>query len=460
MDVRMRRAAWIGGVLAACAGAEPRAPRLRPPVEDMPRSVSPLARSEASARVIEGDLATFVARALRSSPGLEASYLRWKAAASRVALAGKLPEPELGYTGFVRAVETRVGPQRHRIALRQALPWPGVLDAGTDASAKQADVAAADFEARALEVVHRVARAYWALWQVERSHEIRLAHERLLGDLVSTVQARVETGEKPVSELLQVQLRLEHLRDHRIRHRSQKRQLAAELLKEVGAPPAREVELDLAPPVIALPSHSSEGLREATAEHPRIARWLDEEAAHQANAQRARARRFPGFRLGFDYIVTDQARASGVEGSGKDPVLLSVGFTLPVWQRAYAAEVEAAQAEAAVARAARHQATLSTLSALESVLARIRETHARVERYTGTLIPQTQALYETVVAAYEVGRGGVSEVLLALEEQLELRLELAEARAAHAGAWAELESLVGTPLDENAGDLRIKGVAP
>jgi outer membrane protein TolC len=52
-----------------------------------------------------------------------------------------------------------------------------------------------------------------------------------------------------------------------------------------------------------------------------------------------------------------------------------------------------------------------------------------------------------VSAAYEVGRAGVSEVLLALEDELELRLELARARAEHALAWAELERLTGRTLD-------------
>ena len=44
-------------------------------------------------------------------------------------------ECKLGAFGyFVRSVETRVGPQRARISLQQAFPWPTRLTAGSDAA--------------------------------------------------------------------------------------------------------------------------------------------------------------------------------------------------------------------------------------------------------------------------------------------------------------------------------------
>jgi outer membrane protein TolC len=151
--------------------------------------------------------------------------------------------------------------------------------------------------------------------------------------------------------------------------------------------------------------------------------------------------------VGADYIVTGEARMDGVEDSGKDPIILSLGLTVPVWFDSYASEIRAAESGAASARASKRGAWLRVVADLESAVARLRETHERIVRYEGTLIPQAEALHDSVSAAYEVGRAGVSEVLLALEDELELRLALATARAMHATAWADLERLTGRTLD-------------
>lgn len=396
---------------------------------------------------LEGELGRFVGYALRRSPELQAAHARWASAVEGAVVAGRLPEPELGYGGFVRAVETRVGPQRHRISLKQAFPWPGRLDAATDARAATAAAEGEAFRARVLDLVRDVAAAYWDLWRVERTHAIRLDHERVLEGLIATIRARVETGEKSIAELLQVQLRLEALRDHRTRHHSEMRQDQARLLAAVGADPGVTIETAATEPPVELPAETMAALRAHASENPLVARWTDVESARVAEARAARKKRLPGFMVGADYFVTGEARVEGVEDSGKDPIVLSFGLTVPIWLDSYASEVRAAEAGAVAARASRRGAWLRVAAELESVVARLRETHERIVRYDGTLIPQAEALHDSVSAAYEVGRAGVSEVLLALEDELELRLELARARAEHALAWAELERLTGRTLD-------------
>jgi outer membrane protein TolC len=240
---------------------------------------------------LEGELGRFVGYALRRSPELQAAHARWASAVEGAVVAGRLPEPELGYGGFVRAVETRVGPQRHRISLKQAFPWPGRLDAATDARAATAAAEGEAFRARVLDLVRDVAAAYWDLWRVERTHAIRLDHERVLEGLIATIRARVETGEKSIAELLQVQLRLEALRDHRTRHHSEMRQDQARLLAAVGADPGVTIETAATEPPVELPAETMAALRAHASENPLVARWTDVESARVAEARAARKKR-------------------------------------------------------------------------------------------------------------------------------------------------------------------------
>src|SRR5690606_9442566 len=82
-----------------------------------------------------GDPEAYVAYALEHDQGLHAKWERWRAATHRIARERRLPMPMLTYSVFVSPVETRVGPQRHRLGLSQRFPWPGELLAGADAGA-------------------------------------------------------------------------------------------------------------------------------------------------------------------------------------------------------------------------------------------------------------------------------------------------------------------------------------
>ncbi|MFW5739864.1 MAG: hypothetical protein ACOC1F_05815, partial [Myxococcota bacterium] len=62
----------------------------------------------------DGSLASYVRYALENSPVLRARFQEWRAAALQTKQARKLPEPVITYAYFVRRVETRLGPQRHR----------------------------------------------------------------------------------------------------------------------------------------------------------------------------------------------------------------------------------------------------------------------------------------------------------------------------------------------------------
>ena len=95
---------------------------------------------EGDAVPLDGSLASYVAHALAHSPALRASFERWKASTMRIARARRMPEPVVKYSYFIRSIETRVGPQQHKLSLMQAFPWPTALSAGADAASARAEL--------------------------------------------------------------------------------------------------------------------------------------------------------------------------------------------------------------------------------------------------------------------------------------------------------------------------------
>ena len=69
----------------------------------------------------------YLAYAALNNPQLEAAFNRWKAALEMVSQAHTLPDPRFNYGYFIQEVETRVGPQEHRVGISQMFPWFGKL---------------------------------------------------------------------------------------------------------------------------------------------------------------------------------------------------------------------------------------------------------------------------------------------------------------------------------------------
>ena len=52
----------------------------------------------------------------------------------------------LMYGYFLRSVETRVGPQRHRLGISQSFPYPGTLKAAGEVNLKQIEIQQKKYE--------------------------------------------------------------------------------------------------------------------------------------------------------------------------------------------------------------------------------------------------------------------------------------------------------------------------
>ena len=168
--------------------------------------------------------------------------------------------------------------------------------------------------------------------------------------------------------------------------------------------------------------------------------------ASDAAARAEAAARFPSFTLGADWIITGEAAMAGLDDSGRDAVIVGAGLRLPLWQGSYGDSVAAAEADSRAQRAEQRALIHKVEAELASTLSGLRDAARRVELYRVTLVPQAETAYASVLGAYTVGRGSVSQALLSQRDLLELRIELERARADHARTWARLEELVGREL--------------
>lgn len=407
-------------------------------------AVEPSTSSEEVTAPTDGRLATYVAHAARHSPELRASFERWRSATHAISARRRLPEPMISYGFYIRRVETRVGPQRHRVSLSQVFPWPTKLTRGADAASARARAAQRRFDADAIALRYRVEDAYWRLWEIHEVHRLTSEHDVVLETLAETARGRLAVGDATLADVNQIELTIARHHDHRDQHHERAQSVTAELAALLSTSFEGLAPVEESPPAPALPDIAA--LRATLDGHPRVQEHTLLAEAAEADADSHAADRLPRARLAVDYIETGPAAVDGVEGSGDDALVASIGLSLPLWQGTYSEAESASEAEARAHSLDR----VATRDRMEAELARavavLRNTHRRVRLFTDTLVPQAETAFESVLGAYQSGRSTPAALLLAQRDLLELQLELARARAAHARGWAEIRRVTATEL--------------
>lgn len=439
---------WLSLLLLGCAGNLESA-AVRDLNNDELPTARPAAAQSASAQKraeFDGSLQRYVAYALEHNPELEAQYEEFRAATYRISRARRLPEPTLTYTYFVRSVETRVGPQRHRFGISQAFPWPTKLSAGADASALAAQSAKRRFEASALRVSARVSDAYWELWlvsQVRRIQKEQLVLSRTTSDLV---RSRLEIGSASLSDVSQADLVVSRATDVIAGLDEAERRSRAALRRALGSPDGVTLPVRAAAPRLVAPAESDSALVAAAQAHPGVGALELMAQSKSSSAESSNADRYPSFVVGLDYIETGPAKMPNQADSGKDAVMVMLGVKLPLWGGSYGDEVDAARADSASFKARAASARNDARSRVDVVLSEIRDALRRAKLYQHTLVPQATTALRSVIGSYAAGRATLPQLLMAQRELLEIELSLAQARAMHARAWARLEDAVGRPV--------------
>lgn len=403
----------------------------------------------AEARTLEtGTLSAYQAYAFAHSPGLRASFERWRASVVSIAGQRSLPDPVVSYAGFVAAVQTRGGPMRHKLGVRQWFPWPTSVTGRVAASTQAAEASQRVFEAHALSLGAEVARQFWALWRIEESRRIAVEQAQILDSMQRTAQTAVEVGRADVSVAAQVALQVARLED-RVRDLEEDRRRAeASLRRVIGAPYTVTVAVAQVPETAALPGVARDAIWERVRNHPRVDAMRARAQAEVERGRAARGDRAPRLAVGVEWTEIGPGDLT-TSIAGDDAVAISAAVSVPIWAQGAAARERAANARARAHDAEAIRIELDLVERLETLLTDIDASARKIALYEGEMIGQAEAAAASARHAFEVGRASVAELLTAQRAVLEVQLGLVGARHDHAVAWSSLNALAGAPVERS-----------
>ncbi len=432
---------WLGfaGVCGVVSAAEPTTPSFSSfPAGDTP-------------------FQPFFKEIVEMNPELAAARAKWRSKAALVGPAGSLPDPRLNLGVYLQEVETRVGPQQARFGISQGIPWKGKLKLKSDMAAAGAEVARRQYESLMIRLFSDLKRQVFELLYLNRAIEVTSRHVDLLKEWEALMSARYTTDTVGMSDWIRVQVEMDRLRDRLSTLRAAEIPVISELNRILNRPP------DSSFPVTAgmsfplpekIPYSKKELIAAIGAANPEIQGLDSGIHLRKFGISLADKNFFPDFKVGIDFIRTGSARMSDVSGSGKDPVVLTFGLTLPLNRRKYRL-LKTAASESFVAaeqkKLGRQNALVSQLSLLEF---RYEDAVRKMRLYRDKLIPDTRDSLDVTVSGYEAGGDGFLDIVDTERTLLALELGLEQAKTDGLKALASIERITLLPLIRVVPDYR------
>lgn len=395
-------------------------------------------------------LPELLAHLARTSPEVQAAAAQVQAVAAMRDVAGKWPEPTATVAVQPLPVETRVGPQRLRVAVAQPIPWISRLnrqaeavDAGANAARRTRDAVLAR--------VRRDVRVPWArLAWLSRVAGIVKQQRDLLLEFEPSVLTRLRTGKASFEDAQRLRLMIGELDERYQSLLDQQSAVAAQVRAAAGvastqplAPASFEAD-----PLDQRAIPALEQLHKALADNPELVAAQSRVGAAEASVVAADLRRMPDFTVGLDWIMVGQARMAGVADSGTDALMVMATVKLPTSLSAYDGEVAASRARVAQARAGHEAVQRKSEARLAQLLFELRDARRKRTLYAGDLVPRAESALRAALTAYSADRTGFNELIDLEDKLLRFQIRLASAEAARVSAQANLELLLGRPLTD------------
>lgn len=160
-------------------------------------------------------LSDLIETALKSNPEILSYQKKWEAARMRIPQQKTLDNPIIGitYEKIPRGTFDLGGtmPEDRMLTLQQMLPFFGKLPLKGKIAIAEAQMAAAEYKTKELEVINEVKQAYYGLFLNYKEIELNQESLKFLENIAKIAEAKYATGEIPQEEVLKINLELAKL---------------------------------------------------------------------------------------------------------------------------------------------------------------------------------------------------------------------------------------------------------
>ena len=366
-------------------------------------------------------LESYIQVAEENNPQIQSFNLKYEIAEEKINEVNAYPDTEFGIGYFVSEPETRTGPQKLRLSVRQMLPWFGTITARENYAGSIADAEYVEIAVAKRQLALAVAQAYYRLYANEAKQKISQENIELLETFHELALNSLEVGNASAVDVLRLQMRQNDLAQ-------QKESLEQEFnAEEVLFNNLLNREEDLSVEVVDslfIPTQTDEKERVAEV-HPELLKFdkLYESVveAEKLNLKDAA----PKLGFGVDYVSVADRTDMTLANNGKDILMPMVSVSIPIFNSKYKSVTKQNGLRQKELQAQKDQRLNLLQTRLEEAVSIRNSARVTANTFIENL-EQAKDAEEILIKSYETGTIDFNDVLEIQELQLKFQIGLIE----------------------------------
>ena len=390
-------------------------------------------------------LSDAVKAALENNSAIKTARAKWESARQRIPQAAAWEDPKLTVNSLLgRFVDiSRNGFTDQMVTVEQMIPLTGKNRSKERIAAAEAVASFEDFRRQQLDVISKTKASYFRLANIYLLLDLNDQEEAALSQTLDASKAKFEVGTQSQADYLTADVErqkiIETRRDLEQKLSDEQTKLKVLMNRDPFSSLGRPVSSEALPPDL-----STERLRRLTlANRPEVRQAQSMVIGASAKVELAKREWIP------DPSVSLQAQHYNAGRQAISEINAGVSIGLPWFNsKKYRAGEREAQSNLLAAQQGLEGAQTEAIGMLRDQLQKIETMHHHIELYRDQLLPRARQTVSSYQADYETDKATLIQVLTSDNNLRELETMYNQDLTDYRVAIAELESLIGTDLNE------------
>lgn len=366
------------------------------------------------------NLQEYIETALENNPEVQQFDIKYKRISEKKEEVNTLPNTEFGAGYFVSTPETRTGPQRFKLSVKQMIPFFGTITARENYVSSLADAAYQDIVVVKRKLVTSVAQSYYKLYEVKAKQKVLDENIALLKTYEKLALTSVEVGKASAVDVLRLQIRQNEL--------AQQKEVLREVFLGMQKGFNKLLNQDINTQIsvvdsLQIPTKVYKIQPSVLKLHPELVKFDKLYASVEKSEFLNQKEKQPMIGFGLDYVNVEKRTDMNVVDNGKDIIMPMVSLSIPIFNKknkSISKQNKLQQEEILSQKEQRY-------NTLESVLYRaVSDRNASVINYRTQLknLEQAKNAEQILVKSYETGTIDFNDVLDIQELQLKFQMNM------------------------------------
>lgn len=366
------------------------------------------------------NLQKYIETALENNPEVQQFDIKYKRISEKKEEVNTLPNTEFEVGYFVSTPETRTGPQRFKLSVKQMIPFFGTITARENYVSSLADAAYQDIVVVKRKLATSVAQSYYKLYEVKAKQEVLKENIALLETYEKLALTSVEVGKASAVDVLRLQIRQNEL--------DQQKEVLQETFLGMQKAFNKLLNQDVNTPVSVVDSlqipKEADKIKPSTLKlHPELMKFDKMHASVEKSEFLNQKEKQPMIGFGLDYVNVEKRTDMDMADNGKDIIMPMVSLSIPIFNKknkSISKQNKLQQKEIISQKEQRY-------NTLESVLYRaVSDRKSSVISYRTQLknLEQAKNAEQILVKSYETGTIDFNDVLDIQELQLKFQMNM------------------------------------